>query len=53
VFDSSNKHFFNTRKAVDLMNQTHTMNTISCEIKGGLDESSPYNKSSPYKKEGA
>ena len=30
-------------KKVGLMDQIHTMNTISYEIKGGLDESSPYN----------
>jgi hypothetical protein len=35
-------------KPVDLMNQVHTINTILYWMKGGLDKSSPYNKSSPY-----
>jgi hypothetical protein len=41
-FDMLNKRFFYTKKAAGLMNQTPTMNTISYEIKGGLDKSSPY-----------
>jgi hypothetical protein len=39
-----NKHFFNTKKAVDLMNQTPTMNTILYWIKGGFNEPSPYDE---------